>query len=57
MPKKEVKKEKSLTKKEIVSCLAEDTGLGKNEVETFFDKLFDLIVDEARAGITIPGIC
>lgn len=55
--KKEVKKVlKSITKKEFISDVVEDTELTAKQVERVLESIYDLVVDEARNSIIIPGI-
>lgn len=48
---------KSLSKKELISEIAEQTGLKKKEAEEMLNSLRDIAYREARNGFTIPGIC
>lgn len=51
---------KPMTKTEVVSALAEGTGLSKQQVNQFFDELTDLIAQNLREGgpgiFNIPGM-
>ncbi len=47
---------KPMTKSEIVSTLADKTGLTKKDVNTVLGELTELAYKEAKRGFTIPGI-
>ena len=47
---------KPMTKTEIISDLAEKTGLKKKEVQNFIDVLVQLSFKEAKNGFTFPGL-
>jgi len=56
--------EKPLTKTQIVTTLAESTGLSKKEVTAVFESMTELISAELNKGkktdpkqFTIPGLC
>jgi len=46
----------ALTKSQVMTTLAERTGLTKKQVRMFFDELAKLAYQEAKDGFTIPGI-
>lgn len=48
---------KSITKKELVSEIAEKTGVKKKEAEGMLNSLRDIAYREARNGFIIPHIC
>ena len=45
-----------MTKSQTVACLAEKTGLSKQQVAQFLDDLAVLACAEAKNGFTLPGI-
>ena len=47
---------KAMTKAQIVSTLAEDTGLSKKEIVGVLQAQADLSYKQAKSGFTIPGI-
>lgn len=47
---------KAMTKAQIVSKLAEDTGLSKKEIVGVLQAQADLSYKQAKSGFTIPGI-
>ena len=47
---------KPLTKAQIITTLADDTGLSKKEIVTVITAQTDLAYKEAKSGYTIPGI-
>ena len=48
--------EKPLTKTQLMSTLAEKTGLAKKQVEEVLSSLTELAYQEAPKGFTLPGI-
>ena len=47
---------KALTKSQIMTTLAENTGLKKKEVQTLVDELVALAYKQAKNGFTVPGL-
>lgn len=47
---------KPMTKTQIISHLAEKTGLTKKDVGNVLEELANLAYKEAKVGFTIPGI-
>lgn len=47
---------KAMTKAQIVSTLAENTGLSKKEIVGVLQAQADLSYKQAKSGFTIPGI-
>ncbi|MFP6582508.1 MAG: HU family DNA-binding protein [Candidatus Hydrogenedentota bacterium] len=47
---------KPLTKAQIITTLADDTGLSKKEIVTVITAQTELAYKEATSGYTIPGI-
>jgi len=47
---------KAMTKAQIVSTLADKTGLSKKEVGNVLAELTTLAYKEAKSGFTIPGL-
>ena len=47
---------KAMTKAQIVSKLADDTGLSKKEIVGVLQAQADLSYKQAKSGFTIPGI-
>jgi len=47
---------KPMTKTQIMSTLAEETGLQKKEVQQVVDELVALACKEAKTGFKIPGL-
>ncbi len=47
---------KAMTKAQIVSTLAEDTGLSKKEIVGVLQAQANLAYIQAKSGFTIPGI-
>ena len=47
---------KPLTKAQIITTLADTTGLSKKEIVTVITAQTELAYKEAKAGYTIPGI-
>ena len=47
---------KALTQAQIVTQVAEKTGLTKSQVKSFFTELSDLAYKEAKKGFTVPGL-
>lgn len=47
---------KPLTKSQLISTLAEESGLSKKDVASLFDKLTELAYSHANVGFTLPGI-
>lgn len=47
---------KPMTKAQIVTTLAERTGLTKKQVTDVLSEMTDLAYKEAKTGFTIPGI-
>lgn len=47
---------KPLTKAQIITTLADNTGLSKKEIVTVITAQTELAYKEAKAGYTIPGI-
>ncbi len=47
---------KPLTKSQIVSKLADNTGLTKKDVKGVLDEMVALAYKEAKRGFTIPGL-
>ncbi len=45
-----------MSKAEIISALAEKTGLARTQVESVLDALAELSYREARNGFVVPGI-
>lgn len=46
-----------MTKKEIVSELADRADLSRRAAETYLDALTELVYREAENGFTLPGLC
>ncbi len=46
----------SMTKTQILSTLAERSGLAKKDVQTLMDELATLAYAEAQNGFTLPGL-
>ncbi len=46
----------SMTKTQILSTLAERSGLAKKDVQTLMDELATLAYAEAKNGFTLPGL-
>lgn len=46
----------SMTKTQVLSALAEKSGLAKKEVQTVLDALSELAYAEAKNGFVIPGL-
>jgi len=46
----------AMTKTQIISTLAERTGLAKKEVQQVLDELADLAYKEAGNGFKVPGL-
>lgn len=47
---------KPLTKAQIISTLADDTGLSKKEITGVLSAQTELAYKEAKSGYTIPGL-
>jgi len=47
---------KPMTKTQIMSALAEETGLQKKEVQQVVEGLINLACKEAKTGFKIPGL-
>jgi DNA-binding protein HU-beta len=47
---------KPMTKAQIVTSLAEKTGLTKKDVAAVLEEMKELAYREARTGFTIPGL-
>jgi len=47
---------KAMTKSQVVSALADKTGMSKKEVKGFLEVLANLAYKEAKNGFTIPGL-
>ena len=56
MAKKAAKKNKPLTKSQMLSQLAEKTGLTKKDAQMVVETLVDMAYKEAKKGFTIPGL-
>jgi DNA-binding protein HU-beta len=48
--------EKPLTKAQIITALAEDTGMSKKEIIAVLEAQTQLAYKEAKSGYTFPGI-
>lgn len=48
---------KPLTQAEIITVLAEETGLTKTAVRQFLQQLAELAYRETKNGFTLPGLC
>jgi len=48
--------DKPLTKAQIISTLAEDTGMSKKEIIAVLEAQTQLAYKEAKSGYTFPGI-
>ena len=48
--------EKPLTKAQIITALAEDTGMSKKEIIAVLEAQTQLAYKEAESGYTFPGI-
>lgn len=46
---------KTLTKSQIITQLAEKTGLTKKQVSEFFEALSEMAYKNAKNGFTLPG--
>ncbi|MFP4053902.1 MAG: HU family DNA-binding protein [Phycisphaerae bacterium] len=47
---------KPLTKSQIMTKLAEKTGMTKKDVQTVIDEMVQMAYKEAKKGFTIPGL-
>ncbi len=52
----EKKEKKPMTKAQIVTHLADKTGLAKKQVSEVLDELTQLAYKEAKTGFTLPGL-
>lgn len=47
---------KPKTKSQIITAIAEDTGLTKKDVSAVIDSMVQMAYKEAKVGFTIPGL-
>lgn len=53
---KKLVKEKPLNQSQIIVRLANEANYHKHDIKNFFDSLTNILIDEAKRGVVLPGI-